>query len=479
MRRTYVLLAIALLIVATLLAPPPTQWSYAQGAEPEEMLLHRLPSQDNSQGDVSGTPDQGVALNMTTVGTNSLSGRGFNADVWVHKNHAYVGQWGFGDAQHPDRCPSGGKAGVRVINVVNPAAPTVVSTLVNPPQTTAEDVQVLQYSAGPFKRRDIAMVGIQACFRTNPATKRGLQLFDVTDPTQPVELGFLDTGMAARGVHEFWAYQRNGRVYALLAVPFSMLRDTAGRGDVRIADVTDPTKPVEIADWSSDRTLGLDNFDGFGCFPFNFAHATFANKAGTLAFISHWDIGVVILDISNPKNPVFIGRTIYPPRTEGDGHSLDLTEDEDYLLLADEVIPPNSNCQAPDKQQTEAWGFLRIYSLADLANPQQVASFKTPHSTSPNRQRKGDYSIHNPFVVGNKVFIAWYSDGVRVVDITVPTNPLEVSFLVPPATKDPLHVLPFAPEVWGVVRDSRGCIYLSDMNFGLLIVKENGVGCGN
>ncbi len=44
-----------------------------------------------------GGSNAGSALNMVAVGHNDLDGRGFNADVWVYKGYAYVGQWGFGD----------------------------------------------------------------------------------------------------------------------------------------------------------------------------------------------------------------------------------------------------------------------------------------------------------------------------------------------------------------------------------------------
>ena len=40
---------------------------------------------------------KGAAFNMVVVGHDDLGGRGFNADVWVHEEHAYVGSWGFSD----------------------------------------------------------------------------------------------------------------------------------------------------------------------------------------------------------------------------------------------------------------------------------------------------------------------------------------------------------------------------------------------
>jgi len=45
-----------------------------------------------SAGADSGGSNAGAALNMAVVGHNDLGGRGFNADVWVYKGYAYVGQ---------------------------------------------------------------------------------------------------------------------------------------------------------------------------------------------------------------------------------------------------------------------------------------------------------------------------------------------------------------------------------------------------
>ena len=61
---------------------------------------------------------KGAALNMVAVGSNSIGGRGFNADVWVHKQYAYVGTWGFSDYASGSKerfCPSPDKSGVAVL----------------------------------------------------------------------------------------------------------------------------------------------------------------------------------------------------------------------------------------------------------------------------------------------------------------------------------------------------------------------------
>jgi len=40
---------------------------------------------------------QGSARYMVAVGHHALGGRGYNADVWVHEQYAYVGSWGSSD----------------------------------------------------------------------------------------------------------------------------------------------------------------------------------------------------------------------------------------------------------------------------------------------------------------------------------------------------------------------------------------------
>ena len=90
----------------------------------------------------SGGSNDGEAFNIEVVGHNDLGMRGFNADVWVHKGYAYVGQWGFGDwaAGSKDRfCPAGSNTSTLILDARTPADPQVVGMLQNPPNTSIED----------------------------------------------------------------------------------------------------------------------------------------------------------------------------------------------------------------------------------------------------------------------------------------------------------------------------------------------------
>ncbi len=217
----------------------------------EELLPNEQQILADSQKTFDGTK-AGSAWNMVAVGHNEIGGRGFNADVWVHKGFAYVGHWGFQDwATGNDRfCPEQPVSGVAVIDARTPSNPTVVSTLQNPANTSAEDVVVYTARYGPFAGHDIAASGLQVCgSRFDLSIRRGLMLWDVTDPARPVTLGLYDSGCCTRGVHEFEVGDRPdlGKTFAYVSVPYSEraepgsptgVRDLSGRG------ISDSTRRV-------------------------------------------------------------------------------------------------------------------------------------------------------------------------------------------------------------------------------------------
>ena len=431
----------------------------------------------------------GAAWNMTVVGHNDLGGRGFNADVWVYKGYAYVGHWGFGDwaAGSKDRfCPQGSNTSVLVIDARTPANPQVVARLQNPPNTSAEDVVVYTERYGRFKGRDIAVAGIQYCgdSRYDANADRGLMLWDVTHPSAPVQVGYLNTGCCTRGIHEFEIEHRTDlrRTFAYATVPTSRYpdsttpsgyRDRNGDGDFRLIDITDPVQPVQVADWGIQDIGGP--FDaGLGCDADpNYGHGAEPSEDGKQVFVSYWDSGFIALDVTDPTQPVFKGRTVYPAIADGDAHSASYDDVRRLLFTADEDF-----CTTSGPGTEKGLSYLRVYDYANLAAPVQIGEYRTPNSLGADSQAAGDYSIHNPLVVGTDVYLSWYSDGIRVLDASDPRALREVAFFVPPATNNPVKpsqrgVLSNAPQVWGVAHDATtGLIYASDMNSGLWILRR-------
>jgi hypothetical protein len=451
----------------------------------EELLPGEQQILADSQKTYNGTKG-GSALNMVAVGHNDIGGRGFNGDVWVHRGYAYVGHWGFEDwATGNDRfCPEAPNSGVAVIDARAPTSPTVVATLQNPPNTSAEDVVVYRARFGPLAGHDIAASGLQVCgSRFDLNIPRGLMLWDVGDPVHPVQLGIYDSGCCTRGVHEFEIGDRPdlGKTFAYVSVPYSEraeagspngVRDLAGRGDARIVDITDPAHPTLVSTFGIKKDLGLDPAAGQGCFAISFGHGMTPSADGKLLFVSYWDAGFIALDVSRPASPKFLSRTVYAANEDGDAHSASYDDARKLLFTADEDF-----CKGGPGIVT-GWGYMRVWDYSNLQRPRQIGAFRTPNSLGKSDPGAGDYVIHNPLVVGTDVYISWYTDGVRVVDASDPRRPVEVAYFVPPAGQNPVKpaqrsVLTNTTQVWGVAYDAAtGLVFASDMNTGLWILKR-------
>jgi hypothetical protein len=474
--------AALVLVAATAALAPPTNQDERLKDE-----LHRL-QQANTR--FEGGQKSGEAFNMEVVGQHDLGGRGFNADVWFHEGFAYVGRWGFTDWAQGSKqrfCPDDPNNGVAVVDVRVPSNPQMVSTLDQPTGTSVEDVVVFTAQYGELAGHDIAVGGIQVCggSRYDTSFSRGLMTWDVTDPANPAELGLLNTGCCTRGVHELEVQHRPdlGRTFAYASVPASEYpddlsptgrRDQLGRGDFRLIDITNPSQPVEVSNWGVLHDLGAPLGPGQGCDPDPiFGHSAEPSADGKTVFVSYWDSGFVALDVTDPADPEYLGDTDYEADEDGDGHSSNFDETRKLLFTGDEDFCPHSG---PDIEP--GLGYLRVYDYSDVSNPVQIGEYRTPNSTSTGTPASGDYTIHNPFIVGTDVYASWYSDGVRVIDTTDPANPEEVAFFVPPAGQNPVRppqrgVLSQTPQVWGVVVDeATGLVYASDMNTGLWILER-------
>ena len=460
------------------------------GGSESDLLKDELHFYEQSQKTYTGGEKAGSASNMEVVGHNDLDARGFNGDVWQHEGHAYVGHWGFQDwATGNSRfCPSAPSNGVAVIDARDPSNPRRVATLQNPEGTSAEDVVVYTAPFGPLAGRDIAVSGIQYCggSRFDENAGRGLMLWDVTNPAAPVELALLDTGCCTRGVHEFEVASRSDlhRTFAYATVPTSRYpdettpsgyRDAAGRGDFRLIDITNPAAPFEVSNWGI-QDVGGPFSAGQGCDPdANYGHGAEPSEDGELVFLSYWDSGFIRLDLTNPAQPVFTGRTVYAANADGDAHSSQYDEGRKLLFTADEDF-----CKSSGSGTEKGFGYMRVYDYSKPAAPKQIGEYRSPRSLGTDDQAAGDFTLHNNFLVGTTVYQSWYTDGVRVVDVSNPKAPKEVAFFVPPATTNPVKpsqrgVLTNTTQVWGVVVDQpTGLVYASDMNSGLWILRRTG-----
>jgi len=385
------------------------------------------------------------------------------ADVWVHGDHAYLGSWA---------APCG--LGVRIVDVSDPANPELVATAASYDATSAEDIEVLSVDTPSFTG-DLMGVGLQDC----GGGLSGLDLWDVTDPANPQQLGFYPNF----GVHELSLTTRSDGVFALLASPFSepftffFASETVG--DFQLVDVSDPANPVLTDDWGALKDGGFPAGASFvpapydcadplcrGSDPAIFAHSASPSGDGMTAYIAYWDLGGVILDISDEANVQYVGRTVYPAASEGDTHSAVENAAGTLLATTDEDFSPAFG--AAGKVVGDTWGFARLWSLANPASPAHLSDLTTPHSLT--NKTNGFFSAHNPLFKGDELYVSWYSDGLRIFDVSDPTGPRETAFYRPQPNRGVLAPHPI-PLVWGVATGGDR-IYLSDMFFGLYVVTE-------
>jgi hypothetical protein len=276
---------------------------------------------------------QPVLDDFEIVGHADLGAADTNGDVWVHGDYAYVGTWAE---------PCNG-LGVKVVDVSDPATPTMIGRVAGLPGTSAEDVVVRSISTASFTG-DLLVAGIQRCDFEDETLNDdtfGVEIWDVTMPAAPVRLGGIGITTGGGGVHELDMIDRGPNAYVAAATPMSEWFNDPPIPEISIVDVTNPASPAIVGQWGArEEGLSPGPFYGQGSFGSMFAHSARFSDDGTSIYASYWDLGVVTLDVTDPTNPTMVSRSVYPEDADGDTHSL--TPYGDVLLANDEDFDPRS-----------------------------------------------------------------------------------------------------------------------------------------
>jgi hypothetical protein len=400
------------------------------------------------------------------VVANINPGGGYQADVFAHRGLAYLSSW------HGEDCPG---TGVRVIDLADPSRPQHIATFADAARepelrgTWTEKTIVREARTAAFKGT-LAVTSVQHC---DESAFRGFALYDLTDPHAPKRLALVRTE-GVRGSHEIWLENARGRLWVYTAIvrsellsstdydPKTRTAKTPGLPDFRIFDVTDPRRPRQAGSWGSWKALGIHPNDGRGVYPANLVHSVITDDAAKRAYLSNWDLGTVILDISNPARPRYVGRT--RPRVgepQGDAHSAALARHGRLLIETHETV-------------------LGRPAIYDVSNPRRPALVSEIHLPAADAAPKPHvpyfaHSVHDPKVLGDHAFFSWYRHGIVVADISRPARPRIVARFVPSATPDPAgdtcgQSSEPCPFVWGVF-PTKDYVLASDMNSGLWVLR--------
>jgi hypothetical protein len=397
---------------------------------------------------------------------NVNPGGGYHGDVFAHGEMAYLSSW------RGEDCPG---TGVRVIDLTRPSRPEHVATFADAARepelrgTWTEKTIVREARTASF-RGTIAVTSVQHC---NESAFRGFALYDLSDPRSPKRLALVRTE-GVRGSHELWLENARGRLWVYTAIvrsellsssdydPKTRTAKTPGLPDFRIFDVTDPRHPRQVGSWGSWKALGIHPNDGRGVYPANLVHSVITDDAAKRAYLSHWDLGTVILDISNPARPRYLGRT--PARAgepQGDAHSSALFRNGRMLIETHETV----------------LGRPSIFDVSKPRKPVLVSELRLGAADAAPKPHKPYYahSVHDPKVLGDHAFFSWYRHGIVVADISRPARPRVVARFVPAATPDPQgdtcgNGSGSCPFVWGVY-PTKKYVLASDMNSGLWVLR--------
>ncbi|WP_044841056.1 choice-of-anchor B family protein [Thalassomonas viridans] len=169
-------------------------------------------------------------------------------------------------------------------------------------------------------------------------------------------------------------------------------------------------------------------------------------------FIDFNEKEMKLWNISDPDNISQLGTAEYDDIDKAFQyvHSGWASEDQQTIFLHDEFDEKNGGLNTT----------LRMFSIADLNNPVHIGTWTGSTAAAD----------HNGYVRGNRYYMSTYERGLTVLDISQPTNPVEVAYFdtFPPSDNATYNgawgVYPFLPS---------GNILISDIASGLYILKDN------
>ena len=287
------------------------------------------------------------------VGNGEVGSR-YSSDHWEHGTTAYTGTWGC-------RNVPGGACGdaLLVWDISGSGSPVLVDSVI----VDARVVNDIKVSADGRR-------GILTHEHSNDM-QNGITLLDLADPRRPQVIGRFAAPDLSPGVHNVWIEGD----YAYLVVDGS----SAASG-LRVLDISDPSAPHIVASFYGGTS---------------FLHDVYVRDG--LAFLSHWDAGLIILDVGNgirggsPTSPREVSRIRIPGYLV---HNAWYWPDAGYVFLGDEINLP---------------GRVRIVNVHDLSNPVEVASIARTGAAPHN------FWIDEERGIG---YFAWYEAGVQAFDLT-------------------------------------------------------------
>jgi hypothetical protein len=446
----------------------------------------------------------GTASNFTLVGHNSLFDRGVNAAGGIFDHYMYIGSRS--DGTHPH-------SGVQIVDIANPANPVDVGEIplltslpvgtlpAGPPMTAGYTSRELRV----WPQQQVLMIIYFGCSALIHACVSGSDTGE--QPLQRILFYDLGSGHAAAPVLT--------SIYTPSVTPHEMFLwvdpHNPNRALMYWTSPNNSTKQLVVTDISAWKTASfpevatLSTPSGFtaadqSAFDVRL-HSLSISPDGARGYLAYLGGGVLVIDTSDLAAGVakptiklitpISGRALWD--YEG-AHSSVKIPGKPYILTTEEIYgkgtpalgalfgPAFGGCP---------WGWMRIVDASDPTHLKVVSEFKIDENQAgfcanvPAAQDNfSSYASHNPTVLPDLAFATWHSGGLRAVDLTDPTHPVQDGVFVPtPDTAQPGEVHTPDPALeagsngtigWSYPIIRNGLIYYVDVANGLYILRYTG-----
>ena len=207
-----------------------------------------------------------------------------------------------------------------------------------------------------------------------------------------------------------------------------------------IVDVTDPEHPVEKSNFiymepNPPPNPPLDPLSSI------FLHDLFVEPGR--AYLSYWGAGLVIVDVQDPAAPHQLGEFTYPRMSDHSvwaatigGRKIALIGDEDFTAHGREL------------------------DVTDPAHPTLIGEYG---------QDRPQVSIHNIMIDGDKAYVAYYMDGLRILQLSPTQAPTLIGWF---NTWSPGPNTGYSFYESAIGLDKIGnLVYLADEDRGLIVLQ--------
>jgi hypothetical protein len=296
------------------------------------------------------------------------------------------------------------REGMQIIDITNPREPVKVATY--DCDISQGDIQVWKNGT-----RILASYTADGTFGTEGAASRcakdlgldsaaaGTVIVDLTVPTRPATVSFLPV---PRGSHNMTIHPSGDYLYNSNSDLITSTEPT-----ITIYDISDPTEPRKVGDFP----IGCEGVS-LGCE----SHDVTFNASGTRAYSAALS-QTVVLDTSNPAQPRIISKIVDPAvNVVHQSDPVTLTRPDgtkrEVLVVTDERAGAAGSVECPG-------GGLHLYDItgAKEQDPQKIGTWFID-TIQPQAGTTCTSHVLRIYPRQRMMTIAWYGQGVRVLDIS-------------------------------------------------------------